>query len=100
MSLGLNCKSQFTFSEISIALGNENEEDAYRATFSNIETYGVSNISLVKVRSDIDTYQFQLTYEIPRIRVRSSFESSGVLYVLILSYFFVTSFSVNCIHSS
>lgn len=65
--------------EISIALGNPDDEDAYRATFSNIEAYGVSNISLAKVRSDIDTYQFQLTYEIPRIKVRSNFESSGVL---------------------
>lgn len=63
--------------EISIALGDG--PDAYRATFSNIEAYGVSNISLAKVRSDIDTYQFQLTYEIPRIKVRSNFKSSGVL---------------------
>ena len=65
--------------EISILLGDPEDEDAYRATFRNIEAFGVSNISLAKVRSDIDTYQFQLTYEIPRIRVRSNFESSGVL---------------------
>lgn len=63
--------------EISISLGDT--EDAYRATFSNIEAYGVSNISVARVRSDIDTYQFQVTYEIPSIRVRSQFKSSGVL---------------------
>jgi hypothetical protein len=62
---------------ISIALGDG--PDAYRATFSDIEAYGVSNISLARVRSDIDTYQFQLTYEIPRIRVRSNFQSTGTL---------------------
>jgi len=63
--------------EISIALGDG--PDAYRATFSNIEAYGVSNITVARIRSDIDTYQFQLTYEIPRIRVRSNFKSSGTL---------------------
>lgn len=63
--------------EISISLGEG--EDAYRATFSDIEAFGVSNITVAKVRSDIDTYQFQVTYEIPFIRVRSSFKSSGVL---------------------
>ncbi|XP_070504021.1 protein takeout-like isoform X1 [Chironomus tepperi] len=68
--------------EISISLGDPEDEDAYRATFRNIEAYGVSNITLAKVRSDIDTYQFQLTYEIPRIRVRSNFESSGVLLLI------------------
>lgn len=62
---------------ISIVLGDG--PDAYRATFSDIEAYGVSNISLARVRSDIDTYQFQLTYEIPRIRVRSNFQSTGTL---------------------
>ncbi|KAG5672045.1 hypothetical protein PVAND_002207 [Polypedilum vanderplanki] len=65
---------------IDIALGDT--EDAYRATFTDIEAYGVSNISLARVRSDIDTYQFQLTYEIPRIKVRSSFKSSGVLLLI------------------
>lgn len=63
--------------EISISLGDT--EDAYRATFSNIEAFGVSNISVARVRSDIDTYQFQLTYELPFIRVRSDFQSTGVL---------------------
>jgi hypothetical protein len=63
--------------EISISLGDT--EDAYRATFSDIEAYGVSNITVAKVRSDIDSYQFQITYEIPFIKVRSSFKSTGVL---------------------
>jgi hypothetical protein len=75
--LGLDNVEPVVIDEISIALGEG--PDAYRATFSNIETYGVSNISLAKVRSDIDTYQFQLTYEIPRIKVRSNFKSTGVL---------------------
>jgi hypothetical protein len=75
--LGLDNVEPVIIDEISIALGEG--PDAYRATFSNIETYGVSNISLAKVRSDIDTYQFQLTYEIPRIKVRSNFKSTGVL---------------------
>lgn len=75
--LGLDEVEPTVLDEISIALGEG--PDAYRAVFSNIEAYGVSNISLARVRSDIDTYQFQLTYEIPRIKVRSNFRSSGVL---------------------
>lgn len=75
--LGLDEVEPTVLDEISITLGEG--PDAYRAVFSNIEAYGVSNISLARVRSDIDTYQFQLTYEIPRIKVRSNFRSSGVL---------------------
>lgn len=30
-------------------------------------------------RSDIDTLQFQLTFEIPRIQVKAQYRSSGVL---------------------
>lgn len=75
--LGLEEVEPTVIDEISIALGDG--PDAYRATFSDIEAYGVSNISLAKVRSDIDTYQFQLTYEIPRIKVKANFRSSGVL---------------------
>lgn len=75
--LGLEEVEPTVIDEISIALGDG--PDAYRATFSNIEAYGVSNITLAKVRSDIDTYQFQLTYEIPKIKVRSNFKSTGVL---------------------
>lgn len=75
--LGLDDVEPTVIDEISIALGEG--PDAYRATFSNIEAYGVSNISLAQVRSDIDTYQFQLTYEIPRIQVRANFKSTGTL---------------------
>lgn len=31
------------------------------------------------LRSDIDTLQFQLTFEIPRIQVKAQYRSSGVL---------------------
>lgn len=75
--LGLEDVEPVVIDEISIALGDG--PDAYRATFSNIEAFGVSNISLARVRSDIETYQFQLTYEIPRIKVRANFRSTGVL---------------------
>lgn len=75
--LGLENVEPVEIDEISIALGDG--PDAYRATFSNIEAFGVSNISLARVRSDIETYQFQLTYEIPRIKVRANFRSTGVL---------------------
>lgn len=30
-------------------------------------------------RSDIDTLQFQMTFEIPKIKVKANYESSGVL---------------------
>lgn len=36
-------------------------------------------IFLVFFRSDIDTLQFQMTFEIPHIRVRAQYRSSGVL---------------------
>lgn len=34
---------------------------------------------LLRYRSDIETLQFQMTFEIPRIKVRAQYESSGVL---------------------
>lgn len=89
--LGLEDVEPTVIDEISISLGDG--PDAYRATFSNIEAFGVSNISLVKVRSDIDTYQFQLTYEIPRIRVRSNFKSTGVLWVCATALMFRKNFN-------
>ncbi|XP_058823762.1 uncharacterized protein LOC131684689 [Topomyia yanbarensis] len=66
--------------EISIALGSG--PDGYRATFKNIEAFGVSNLTVVNVRSDIDTYQFQMTFEIPKIKARAQYKSSGVLLLL------------------
>lgn len=64
----------------SIALGNG--PDGYRATFNNIAAYGVSNLTVSNVRSDIETLQFQLTFEIPRIRTRAKYRSSGVLILI------------------
>lgn len=66
--------------EISIALGSG--PDGYRATFSNIEAFGVSNLTFVNVRSDIDTLQFQMTLEIPLIKARAQYVSSGVLLLI------------------
>lgn len=63
--------------EISIALGSG--PDGYRAIFRNIEAFGVSNLTVTNVRSDVDTLQFQLTLEIPMIRVKAKYQSSGVL---------------------
>lgn len=64
----------------SIALGNG--PDGYRATFNNIAAYGVSNLTVSNVRSDIETLQFQLTFEIPRIRTRAKYRSTGVLILI------------------
>lgn len=66
--------------EISIALGSG--PDGYRATFKNIEAFGVSNLTFVNVRSDIDSLQFQMTIEIPKIKARAQYKSSGVLLLL------------------
>uniref|UniRef100_A0A336MHW3 CSON001961 protein n=1 Tax=Culicoides sonorensis TaxID=179676 RepID=A0A336MHW3_CULSO len=63
--------------EISISLGTG--PDAYKSTFKNVEAYGVSNLTLTNVRSDIDSLQYQLTFEIPRIVVSANYDSSGVL---------------------
>ncbi|XP_001663472.2 protein takeout [Aedes aegypti] len=66
--------------EISIALGSG--PDGYRATFKNIEAFGVSNLTFVNVRSDIDSLQFQMTIDIPKIKARAQYKSSGVLLLL------------------
>ncbi|XP_036233591.2 protein takeout isoform X2 [Bactrocera oleae] len=63
--------------EIGIVLGSG--PDGYRALFRNIQAYGVSNITVTNVRSDLETLQFQLTCEIPHIKVRSQYRSTGVL---------------------
>ncbi|CAD7091844.1 unnamed protein product [Hermetia illucens] len=63
--------------EIGIMLGSG--PDGYRAVFRNIEAYGVSNLTVTNVRSDIDSLQFQLTLEIPKIKVRAKYQSSGIL---------------------
>ncbi|XP_067013762.2 protein takeout [Anabrus simplex] len=63
--------------EIPIALGDG--PDAYRAYISKIEAFGVSNLTVVGVRSDLDTHQFQLSFFVPKISVRAKYRSSGVL---------------------
>ncbi|XP_055850306.1 protein takeout [Episyrphus balteatus] len=63
--------------EIGIVLGTG--PDGYRAVFRNIQAYGVGNITVTNVRSDIETMQFQLTCEIPRIKVKAQYRSTGVL---------------------
>lgn len=63
--------------QISIALGSG--PNGYRATFNDIEAYGVSNMSIVGVRTDLDSLQFQLSFFIPKISARAHYKSSGVL---------------------
>ncbi|KAG4080290.1 hypothetical protein HA402_010782 [Bradysia odoriphaga] len=63
--------------EIGISLGSG--PDGYRASFRNIEAYGVSNLTVSNVKSDIETHQYQLTFEIPKISVKAQYRSSGVL---------------------
>lgn len=38
-----------------------------------------ANLHIFLNRSDIDTLQFQMTFDIPKIKVRATYESSGVL---------------------
>ncbi|CAA9998700.1 unnamed protein product [Nesidiocoris tenuis] len=63
--------------EINLALGSG--PDGYRATFKDVKAYGVSNLTVTGIRSDIDSLQFQLSFFIPRIQVRAKYRSSGVL---------------------
>lgn len=75
--LGMEEVEPVVVDEINIQLGGG--PDGYRATFRDIEAYGVSNLTLTNIRSDIDSLQFQMTFEIPHIRVRAKYQSSGVL---------------------
>ncbi|KAL3282187.1 hypothetical protein HHI36_005381 [Cryptolaemus montrouzieri] len=75
--LGISKPEPIVIDEIGISLGGG--PDGYRATFRNIEAYGVSNTTVTAVRSDIDTHQFQYTMYIPKISARAQYESSGVL---------------------
>ncbi|XP_037953523.1 protein takeout [Teleopsis dalmanni] len=63
--------------EIGIVLGSG--PDGYRALFRNIQAYGVSNITVTNFRTDLETLQFQITCDIPRIRVKAQYRSTGVL---------------------
>ncbi|KAI4464414.1 hypothetical protein MML48_3g00010780 [Holotrichia oblita] len=63
--------------EIGLALGSG--PDGYRATFRDIKAYGISNLTITAVRSDVPTCQFQLTFAVPKISARAQFQSSGIL---------------------
>ncbi|PSN50120.1 hypothetical protein C0J52_04721 [Blattella germanica] len=63
--------------EIAIALGSG--PDGYRATFRDIEAFGLSNTTILGVRTDLDTLQFQISFYFPRITARAHYRSSGVL---------------------
>ncbi|XP_069682354.1 protein takeout [Periplaneta americana] len=78
--LGITEVEPILIDEISIALGTG--PDGYRATFTDIEAYGVSNMTVVGVRTDLDTLQFQLSFYIPKIVVRARYKSSGVLIMI------------------
>lgn len=48
-------------------------------SFPYLSKYDVYIYIQFVYRSDIDTLQFQMTFEIPHIRVRAKYQSSGVL---------------------
>uniref|UniRef100_A0A023F804 Putative odorant binding protein n=1 Tax=Triatoma infestans TaxID=30076 RepID=A0A023F804_TRIIF len=75
--LGITDVEPILLDEINLALGSG--PDGYRATFKDIKAYGVSNLTITGVRSDLDTLQLQLTFFIPKISVRAHYRSSGVL---------------------
>ncbi|CAH0722881.1 unnamed protein product, partial [Brenthis ino] len=75
--LGVKQSDSILLDELSIALGGG--PDGYRATFKDINASGVDDVSITNVRSDLDTYQFQLTLSIPHISVTARYRSSGLL---------------------
>lgn len=75
--LGIYEVEPIILDEINLSLGSG--PNGYRATFRDIEAYGVSNLTVNAVRSDLDTMQFQLSFTIPRISVNAKYRSSGVL---------------------
>ncbi|KAG6448018.1 protein takeout [Manduca sexta] len=75
--LGIEEAEPVVIDELSIALGSG--PDGYRATFNDIHATGVSNMSIINVRSDLETHQFQLTLYSPHISTRARYQSSGVL---------------------
>lgn len=49
-------------------------------SLGDISSYAIClRIHFFDFRSDIDTLQFQMTFEIPRIRVKAQYRSTGVL---------------------
>ncbi|XP_077289069.1 juvenile hormone binding protein 2 [Arctopsyche grandis] len=75
--LGMTEVEPIVIDEIGIAIGSG--PDGYRASFTDINAYGVSNLTVTNVRSDLDTYQFQVTMVVPKIKVAARYRSSGVL---------------------
>lgn len=55
--------------------------NTYQASFENIISYGVSAIKVTDLQSTIneEEVQLQLTMKIPKINVKSVYESSGEL---------------------
>lgn len=63
--------------EINLSLGSG--PDGYKATFRDINAYGVSNLTVTSIRSELNTFQIQLSFSIPRISALAKYRSSGVL---------------------
>ncbi|KAK9497009.1 hypothetical protein O3M35_012803 [Rhynocoris fuscipes] len=75
--LGITDVEPIILDEINLALGTG--PDGYRATFKDVKAFGVSNLTITGVRSDLNTLQLQLSFFVPKITVRSNYRSSGVL---------------------
>lgn len=75
--LGITNIEPIVIDEIHLALGSG--PDGYRATFRDINAYGVSNMTVIGARSDLSSNQFQFTFYVPKISVRGHYRSSGVL---------------------
>ncbi|KAK6633517.1 hypothetical protein RUM43_001097 [Polyplax serrata] len=75
--LGVPGVEPISIDEIQIALGSG--PDGYRAIFRDIDAYGVSNLTVTGVRTDLDTLQFQISFFIPKITAEAKYRSSGVL---------------------
>ncbi|KAL4089578.1 hypothetical protein QTP88_024591 [Uroleucon formosanum] len=75
--LGIEEVEPIVIDEINLSLGSG--PDGYRATFKDIQAFGVSNLTVNQVRSDLNSLQFQLTFSIPKISALAHYRSSGVL---------------------
>ncbi|XP_045761245.1 protein takeout [Maniola jurtina] len=75
--LGIEQTDSILIDELSIALGGG--PDGYKATFKDINASGVDEVTITNVRSDLDTYQFQVTLFIPHISATARYRSSGIL---------------------
>ncbi|XP_014290978.1 circadian clock-controlled protein daywake [Halyomorpha halys] len=75
--LGMTEVEPIVLDEINLALGSG--PDGYRATFRDIKAYGISNLTITGVRSDLNSLQLQFSFYIPKIAVRAKYRSSGVL---------------------